>query len=30
MEARHDGFLTRDDRIILNRQLDDISRRIGR
>jgi hypothetical protein len=30
MEARHEGMLTRDDRIILNRQLDEVSRRIGR
>lgn len=30
MVARHDGFLTREDRIVLNHQLDGIGLRIGR
>jgi hypothetical protein len=30
MEARHGSLLTREDRDVLNQQLDEISRRIGR
>ena len=29
MEVRHGGFLTPEDRIALNRHLDEISRQIG-